>query len=68
MTGFHLTDGERAHPMWSRIKAHLVGRLAELRARNDRAAPEQETADCRGRIAECKAFIALGDDRPIIGE
>ena len=66
MTELELSDGERSHPIWARIKAHLVNQLARLRVRNDAPADERDTAALRGRIAATKAFIALGDDKPIL--
>jgi hypothetical protein len=69
MIDFELSDGERAHPLWARFKAHLLDRLADARTRNDDAsANEPATAMLRGRIACLKALIALGDERQAIGE
>lgn len=63
MTEFQLTDGERSHPLWCRLRAHLQDQLAALRLRNDDASmTEPATAALRGRIASLKAVIALGDD------
>ncbi len=68
MNGFMLTEGEKAHPLWLRLKARLIEQLAELRVRNDDATmPEAQTAALRGRIACLKSVIELGDDRPIFG-
>jgi hypothetical protein len=65
MSDFQLTDGERAHPLWLKLKAHWLDRIAELRQRNDRTLSEAETAALRGQIAELKVAVALGDERPI---
>jgi len=64
---FVLEDGERRHPLWARLKAHLTERLAQCRIRNDRATlTEQETAALRGEIKALKGIIALGDEPPLI--
>lgn len=69
MPDFALSDGERMHPLWLRLRAHLVDRLADARIRNDGATlTEQATAELRGRIAAYKALIDLGKDRPLIGD
>jgi hypothetical protein len=61
---FALTEGERHHPLWLRLSAHLTEKLARLRSRNDGALSEQETATIRGEINCVKRFIALGDEPP----
>ena len=66
---FDLTEGEKAHPLWRRLKAHLAAKLDGCRARNDDPAlTESETAALRGQIKTLKGLIALGDDRPLTGE
>ena len=65
---FELSPADKSSPLWARLRAHLVERLAEARARNDRPASEQDTAELRGRIAAYKSLIALGEDRRLIGE
>ncbi len=68
LDNFALTDGERSHPFWMRLKAHLESELQSRRVRNDRVdAPEQETAALRGEIRVLKALIRLGDDPPQTG-
>lgn len=63
---FELSSGEKAHPLWAQLKAHLQEQLAGARVRNDNATlTEPETATLRGRIACLKSIIALGDDRPM---
>ena len=67
MTDFDLTDGERNHPLWLRLKAHWLGQLDVLRKRNDSATmTEPETAALRGHIKCLKGVIALGDVLPKI--
>jgi hypothetical protein len=69
MTDFELSDGERGHPLWARLKAHLQGRLAAARVRNDDATmTEAQTAALRGQIAAYKTIISFGDDRPVTGK
>jgi hypothetical protein len=61
---FALTDGERHHPLWIRLSAHLSEKLTHLRARNDGPLTEQETATLRGEINCLKRVIALGAEPP----
>lgn len=66
---FELSDGEKMHPLWVRLKAHFEAQLQTLRARNDSGAmSEIETATLRGHIRFCKAAIRLGDSRPSTDE
>jgi hypothetical protein len=51
-----------------RLKAHFETNYKILRARNDSALTEIETATLRGHIQFFKAAIALGDDRPQTGD
>jgi hypothetical protein len=67
VSSFLLSDGERSHPLWVRLRAHLESRLALLRAKNDGALTEYETATLRGQIKCLKGLIALGDNPPIDG-
>ena len=67
MSDFALTDGERHHPLWTRLSAHLTERLRDLRGRNDGPLNELETATLRGQINCLKGIIALGDDPPTDG-
>lgn len=66
MTDFHLSDQDKAQPLWLRLKAHLEDRLAIMRARNDVVQPEDQTAANRGEIKTLKGLIALGDARPVV--
>ena len=61
-----LTDGDKLTPTWAKLEEHLKDRLAMLRAKNDAPMSEAETATLRGRIAEVKALLSLGDERPVI--
>lgn len=65
---FELSEGEKAHPLWLRLKAHMEMRLAQCRAKNDDTTlTEAETQTLRGQIRTLKGIIALGDDRPLTG-
>jgi hypothetical protein len=69
VTDLELAPGEKSHPLWIRLKAHLQDRLAAARVSNDNPAlTEPETAALRGKIAMLKTLIQLGDDRPVIGD
>lgn len=61
---FSLADGERAHPLWTRLRRHLEYMRDRERERNDRPMSESETANVRGRIKMLKELIRLGDDPP----
>lgn len=65
---FELTEGEKSHPLWRRLRAHMEDRLAGHRVRNDDGSmTETQTAALRGQIKCLKGLIALGDDRPLTG-
>lgn len=57
-----LTPSERSSVLMDKLVAHWTERLAMLRTRNEGPLGELATADLRGRIAECKAAIALSVD------
>lgn len=63
---FALSDGERSHPLWQRLEAHMKDQLGKLRAQNDKIQTEAETAALRGRIAEVKRIISLGREPQVI--
>ena len=65
---FELSDGEKMHPLWARLKAQFQNQLQVLRVKNDSSKlTEHETAEIRGHIKCLKAIIAVGDDRPLTG-
>jgi hypothetical protein len=69
MTDFRLTEGEKSHPLWARLKSHLEDRLAASRVQNDGAdLSPTDTAALRGRIGCLKSIIRLGDDLPLIDD
>lgn len=57
---FILTDGERHHPLWLKLEAHLQARTAILRAKNDGPLDALQTATIRGQITEVKALLSYG--------
>lgn len=59
-----LDAADRQSAAWLRLRAHLEKRLDGLRRENDRAQPAEDTAELRGRIAECKRMLALGEETP----
>lgn len=56
-----LTDLERKSAVWLKLKAHLEARLVTQRTKNDGDLSTDLTAKTRGRIAEIKELIALGE-------
>jgi len=46
---------------WIKIKDHLNERLNALRLQNDGDKTPDETSKLRGRIAELKMFLAIGE-------
>jgi hypothetical protein len=66
-TPFVLTAAERQSQLWLRIKGHLEDRLRMARGKLEGEQTEQQTAAWRGRIAELKGLLALGDEPPIDG-
>lgn len=61
MDEFELSQAERMSAVWQRLERHCHERLDTLRRQNDHNLTEAETAKVRGRIAEIKRFLALGD-------
>ena len=60
-----LSDFERHSALWIKINKYLLERVETLRSKNDGDLDQFETARLRGRIAELKGLIALGDPSPI---
>lgn len=56
-----LSVAERQSAVWLKIKAHLERRLDDQRKRNDGNLTADDTAKTRGRIAEIKELLKLGD-------
>lgn len=61
-----LTKEERDHPIWLKLKAEYEARLAQLRSSNDKDMGDTETAKQRGRIAEVKRFLEIGEEKKVI--
>ena len=59
-----LTEHERQHPLWLKIKKHAEDRLALARERNDKSHPIDKTERLRGAIAELKHLAALDQPAP----
>ncbi len=63
-----LTEGERRNPLMATLIVGWTEELAFLRVRNDGPLTHDETLTLRGRIAQMKVLIALGDKPPVIEE
>lgn len=61
---FTLSPGDRANPLWPKLRGFLEKRLASARLRNDGPLPEEETWRIRGQIIELKALLRLDEDLP----
>lgn len=59
-----LAPHERKSELWMKLSRHLAERLDSLRRQNDGDQTEESTAKLRGRIAEIKALLKLGEDQP----
>lgn len=54
---------ELDHPVWLKIKAHLEARIQSLREQNDSLnLTDEQTSALRGRIAEDKELLRLGEE------
>lgn len=58
-----LTRADLDSALWQKLKRYYERQLAILRGNNDASLPQDDTQRLRGRIAECKAFLAL-DRKP----
>jgi hypothetical protein len=62
-----MIDNQRKNnPLWRELSDYYLERLSVLRAQNDAPKTNDDTAMLRGRIAECKAFLALADEKPLV--
>lgn len=57
-----LTIEERRSAFWQKLAEHCSDRLEVLRKENDGDKSELDTAKLRGRIAELKLLISLGNE------
>ena len=61
-----LNKNERDSAIFHKLMQHYRERLNALRIANDGDLPQNKTDYQRGRIAECKLFLQLDEDQPII--
>jgi len=59
-----LTEAEKQSALWLKLDRQFNNRLDRLRKQNDSPSDAEKTANIRGRIAEVKFFLALGEDTP----
>ena len=59
-------EEHRNSAAWTVLKKHYEARLETLRRQNDGDLDDSQTRRLRGRIAEVKAFLALGAEQPQI--
>lgn len=60
----NLQEHELKSALWQKLYAHHEQELDLLRRKNDGALNPEQTQQLRGRIAQCKAFLALGNQEP----
>jgi hypothetical protein len=65
---FRLELNDRHSPTWAKLRRHLEARITELRRQNDSDADPMKTAKLRGRIAELKGLLSLGNPASAEGE
>ena len=59
----NISKTEQLSPVWLAIKAHLEARLMRLRVMNENESLDAvQTASIRGRIAEVKGLLSIGED------
>lgn len=64
--GLALTEGDKAHVTWVKIKRHLDARKLELLAKLAGDMPEEQTWKMRGRIAEINAMLEADKTAPVV--
>lgn len=64
----NFTYEELHSSLWVKLTEHYEARLQLLRAKNDNALNPEETSKLRGRIAECRFFLALPQDKTVTPE
>lgn len=50
--------------LWQKLSAHYTKHLSFLREQNDAPLTELQTAELRGKIKFCKAFLDLAKELP----
>ena len=65
-----LTEHEKKSPVWEKLKSHIEARMTTHRSRLEGDLSELETAKLRGKLAECREILKIGDDPviPVKGE
>ena len=58
-----LSTLEKQSAAWLRLDAYMNEQLKSLRLQNDGELSAEATARLRGRIAQLKTILALGEDR-----
>lgn len=59
----NLSKTDRLSPIWVAVKDHLEARLMRLRVMNENESLDAvQTASIRGRIAEVKGLLSIGED------
>lgn len=59
----NLSKTDRLSPIWQVVKDHLEARLMRLRVMNENESLDAiQTASIRGRIAEVKGLLSIGED------
>lgn len=59
----NLSKTDRLSPIWQVVKDHLEARLLRLRVMNENESLDAvQTASIRGRIAEVKGLLSIGED------
>ena len=58
-----LLPADLASPLWHALKTHLEDRLQSLRTQLETDQPPEKTANLRGRIAEVKRILSLGESK-----
>jgi hypothetical protein len=61
-------DGDRATPLYLRLKAHYEDRLKTLRIQNDHIMDDAKRNFHVGKIAECKYFLELDVEKHPSGQ
>ena len=59
----NLSKTDRLSPIWQVVTDHLEARLMRLRVMNENESLDAvQTASIRGRIAEVKGLLSIGED------
>lgn len=61
-----LTDADRQHPLWARIKAYLEERQTSIMANLAMDLNAEQTAKARGRLAEVVQLLAFEKETPTV--